>query len=298
MPVFNGATTVGMALESCLGQSVKDIEVIVSDNASTDETREVVLDFERRDPRVRLIARAENIGANGNYSATARLARGRYFKWMSASDWMAPDFLFRSTEVLNNDELTVLVCPSTRLFEADTSSFTDYPDDVEAIQDDPVERMAQAWKMRLNNLMNGVIRRDVLCRTNLIEHYPSADVVLIAHLALLGKIRLLPDRLLYRRMAPGSATSLMDPIGVLRHHYPVATWRSILPNWRYFGGCFRAVVRSGMPASGMLRASALLLRKMRWQREDLLDDIAGAFAFGLARAGIPSSSRQSSGAGR
>ncbi|MEP4192202.1 MAG: glycosyltransferase, partial [Sneathiella sp.] len=62
MPVYNAGAYLAEALESLLSQSFADFEIVVSDNCSTDNTREIVEVFAERDDRVRLIRQKENIG--------------------------------------------------------------------------------------------------------------------------------------------------------------------------------------------------------------------------------------------
>ena len=82
--------------------------------------------------------------------------------------------------------------------------------------------MTVVTKMALNNAINGLIRMSALRETRLIEPYRGSDVVLMGHLALLGKFRLIDDALYFRRMEPATSTVLQDPLAVLRHHYPRA----------------------------------------------------------------------------
>ncbi len=93
IPAYNSAATIGVCIASLLGQSFGDFELIVSDNASTDSTRDIVERLAQQDRRIRYVLQPENIGANQNYSYVARVARGEYFKWASSSDWCAPGFL-------------------------------------------------------------------------------------------------------------------------------------------------------------------------------------------------------------
>jgi hypothetical protein len=205
-----------------------------------------------------------------------RACKGRYFKWASANDWCAPELLRQCVEYLDAHPDTVLVAPHTRLFESDRQSFIEYGGDIACVQQAATDRFIHVgMHLALNNVMNGVVRRDGLQRTRLIEHYPGADVVLVGHLALLGKIVLLDQPLFYRRMDDATATRLMSEAQVHRHHYPVDTWRARLPSWRLAWGWTRVVFSSGLSAAETVRALMWVLRKTYWNRaqmgHDLLD---------------------------
>jgi hypothetical protein len=111
----------------------------------------------------------------------------------------------------------------------------------------------------------------------------GADVVLISHLALLGKVRLLDQPMFYRRMAKETATQLMSPEELRRHHYPVWTRRALFPAWRRVGGWMHATLSSGLSASDTLSALTWALRCTYWTAPALGRDLVDAIAFSVRR---------------
>lgn len=284
IPAYNSAATIAAALDGILNQTFRDLEVIVGDNASTDKTVAIVEAIAARDSRVRVLRQERNIGANGNYSAVAGAARGEYFKWMSSSDWCPPDFLAVCVDFLDRHPEAVVAAPSTRLYETDPSDALDYADDIEVTGADPVQRLEQLVStLQLNNAMNGLIRQSALRQTRLIDHYPHADIVLMGHLALLGRIHLLPERLIYRRTERMSATKVDHKEAWLRHHYPRRTWRSLFPSWRMYIGWCRAVAATPLTGRQKWRAWRVVFRMFRWSREALLADLVTAARFPFPR---------------
>jgi len=274
MPAYNSAATLREAVDCLLAQTLTDFELIISDNASTDATWAIVEDYMRRDPRVRGLRQASNVGANANYSAVFRAARGKYFKWASSNDWCAPRLLQACVEVLERDPGTVLAAPRTRLFQTDVTQSSEYGHDIACMQDNPADRYIHAGThLALNNVMNGVVRREALQRTRLIEHYPGADIVLIGHLALIGRIAQLPEALYYRRMDQATSTRMMSEGAVHRHHYPVATWRSVLPTWRLALGWIRVALSVRLAPRDTLKALDWALRKAYWSRARMGHDL-------------------------
>jgi glycosyltransferase involved in cell wall biosynthesis len=97
IPTYNYAGYIADALESILAQTVRDFEVLVVDDGSTDNTREVVGRF--TDARVRLL-RKENGGTASARNAGRKVARGAYIAWLDADDLWRPVFLERMLTVL------------------------------------------------------------------------------------------------------------------------------------------------------------------------------------------------------
>ena len=280
MPVFNGEATIAVAIEALLAQTFGDFELVVSDNASTDATREVVEGLALQDARVRYSRQATNIGANNNYSHLAVVARGEFLKWASASDWCAPTFLERCLARLTHDADAVLAAPRTRLFAGERSSATDYPHDLEILDATPSGRLIHLHSaIQLNNVFNGLIRVSALRRTRLIEPYQQADTVLMGHLALLGKFLLVDEPLFYRRMEPATSTALQDEDAVRRHHYPEPTARALLQGVKRHVGWFRAALAAPMSAGERLRVFHYLARQIYWDRAVLAADLGGVWRY-------------------
>ncbi len=91
IPCFNHGRYIGQTLESVLSQDFDDYEIVVADNASTDNSRDVVRSF--CDPRIRLIENRFNIGFAPNLQQVTRHARGRYLNVLSSDDIMNPGAL-------------------------------------------------------------------------------------------------------------------------------------------------------------------------------------------------------------
>jgi glycosyltransferase involved in cell wall biosynthesis len=280
IPAYNSAENIGFTIEGLLAQSYGDFELIISDNASTDATRDVVESYMKIDPRIRYERQPINIGANPNWSSVARRARGDLFKWSSSSDWCAPTFLERcKNELLAHDD-TVLVVPRTRLFHGNVNVAEDYESDLEVTDESPSARLEHLMtKLCLNNLMNGLIRMSALKRTRLMERYHGGDVVLMGHLVLQGKFRLLDDRLFYRRMEPATATALQDRTAVRRFHYPQLGARSLFQYTKCQVGWVRAVLAPPMSPRERRRALLFVAKRCYWERIGFLEDARGVWRY-------------------
>lgn len=85
---YNYGRHVGEAIRSALAQTYRNLEILVLDNASTDDSLEVIRSFD--DERIRLIARPENIGIQKNHNDAIRQCRGEYIVFLSADDMHLP----------------------------------------------------------------------------------------------------------------------------------------------------------------------------------------------------------------
>ena len=86
MPVYNGAKYIREALDSLLMQTFCDFELVISDNASTDDTQAICEMYARKDPRIRYWRAANNRGASLNFQFVLDQAKGEFFMWAAADD--------------------------------------------------------------------------------------------------------------------------------------------------------------------------------------------------------------------
>ncbi|MEM8874870.1 MAG: glycosyltransferase [Planctomycetota bacterium] len=117
LPVYNGERYVREAIDSILAQSFTNFELLISDNASTDSTPQIIADYARRDPRVRLHRNERNLGAAENFNLVVELARGDFFKWAAYDDVLAPDWLKVCVEALEREPDVMLVQTRTRVID-------------------------------------------------------------------------------------------------------------------------------------------------------------------------------------
>jgi glycosyltransferase involved in cell wall biosynthesis len=280
MPAYNAVRYIETAIESILQQTMTDLELIVQDNASTDDTVAMCQAIAARDPRVRVIRNPVNLGVNPNYRIVAENACGHYFKWHSANDLLDRDFLARCVDVLDRRQDVVLAFGRTVLFQNDTEAGTPYDDNMNVEEDDPLVRFYRTIaELRLNNMINGVIRHDVLMRTSVHPDYYSSDNVVLSELALAGKIVLVPETRFFRRMDKHSATRLQSPTAVRLAHYPTDRFASFFQTWQLQNGYFAAVRHSGLPLGKRLSAWRYVMRQAYWATPRLFADFKEAVRF-------------------
>ena len=112
IPVFNFGSFLGETLDSILSQTTNDIEVLIVDGASTDNTQEVVAARTATSPQLRYVRLEKRGGIDADLAASVALARGEYCWLFSGDDIMRPHAIQRALEWLcsNHD---VYICKHT-----------------------------------------------------------------------------------------------------------------------------------------------------------------------------------------
>jgi glycosyltransferase involved in cell wall biosynthesis len=93
MPVKNGEKTIIRALESVINQTYKNYEIIIADNKSSDNTKNVVQHYIKNHKNIRLLSHISEISASENFYFTLKEANGKYFAWLSDDDYWDQDFM-------------------------------------------------------------------------------------------------------------------------------------------------------------------------------------------------------------
>jgi len=115
LPVYNGERFLAETIESVLAQTFTDFELIISDNGSSDHTKEICLEYVLRDQRIRCVRSEVNRGASWNYRRVFELSQGKYFRWAPADDLFAPESLAECITTLDANPDAVLCYPKTLL---------------------------------------------------------------------------------------------------------------------------------------------------------------------------------------
>jgi len=100
MPVYNGEKYIRKALDSLIAQTFTDFELIISDNASIDNTENICRTYAERDSRIRYIRQRKNIGMTANFQFVLDDAVGEYFMWASHDDEWCIFFVLKCVEML------------------------------------------------------------------------------------------------------------------------------------------------------------------------------------------------------
>jgi glycosyltransferase involved in cell wall biosynthesis len=268
LAVRNGRGTVERCIESILSQDFDDLELIVSDNVSDDGTIETVESYMRMDPRVRLSVNPVNVGIQENMNRALAAARGTYFRWISADDWLEPGCLSacvgalesRSDAVGVTSWFTIHTPAGGTRYEEYGGEFPDSPD--------PARRFARMlWFFHAGDAkydpVYGVFRRGPLVRSRGHQPIERTDWLLSTELALMGPILQLPERLAHRTR--DDVTGSEERMALRRRLDPVRGEQLARSPRRLTGELFELAVEAGL-SDEQLRRCRRALRAF-WVKE-------------------------------
>lgn len=272
--VYNGERFLRETLDSILGQTFRDFELIISDNGSNDATERICQEYAAADARIRYFRSAANMGAGWNIRRVFSLATGKYFKWAACDDLYEPTFLAKCIEALESDESFVLAHAKTRVIDEQGEFLENYR---WPMQTDSANELVRFREMLLNDHMCyqifGVIRRDALLRIPPQGSYVNSDGVLLSQLSLLGRFYEDPDHLFISRRHSAQSSKTL-PVRVKKRRFrltnrygtlPCPEWwdpnktKSFeFPEWRQLREYWGTINRSRLQSKSRLQAYLLM----------------------------------------
>lgn len=121
MPIYNAADYLRPALDSVISQTLRDVEIICVDDGSTDHSLAILKEYQKRDPRVRIVTET-NAGPAKARNNGLRRARGEYLSFLDADDFFEPTMLEELYRTAKEKDLDIAVCEYD-LFENRTARF-------------------------------------------------------------------------------------------------------------------------------------------------------------------------------
>lgn len=116
VPVYNSAPYLGQCLDSIVGQSLADIEIICVDDGSTDESPAILEGYAAKDPRLKVIHQQNQFAGVARNRGLSKAA-GKYVIFFDSDDYMASDALEKMYARCEQDDADICVCAGKRYFE-------------------------------------------------------------------------------------------------------------------------------------------------------------------------------------
>lgn len=214
VPVFNGEKGLARCLDSLLAQDYRNIEIVISDNASTDATPEICARYAATDPRVRYSRAEQNRGSSWNFNRVFDLSSGEYFMWAAHDDERHSSFVSACAERLEERPDAVLCAAHTAAYIEghELPAYVARLDSFEGVTG-MVARYRETLKRFPATGVYGLFRSSALRKTNLLQRVIASDVALMLELSIHGSFVQVP-RTLFNYRARRNWNTVHDDIRV------------------------------------------------------------------------------------
>lgn len=184
MPIYNEEQFLARSLESLLSQSYPNLELLISDNASTDESARICAEFAAGHENVHYYRFDSNQGAIVNFKAVLDRAKGEYFMWASGHDLWSEDYIQRCYKAMQSRPGSVLAFGSTNWIDAQGKPHSRHSGWTDTGGMHAIARYMAVYWGNMNPIL-GLIRTSALRDCRLVAT-TGTDLVILTQLALAG----------------------------------------------------------------------------------------------------------------
>jgi glycosyltransferase involved in cell wall biosynthesis len=267
LPVYNGVERIEAVVRSVLAQDHSDLELVISDNGSTDGTEDLCRSLAAEDSRIVYHRNPVNVGLLNNFIGAGRLARGEFFRWVGDDDWLAPNCISRGVDAFAEDPRLVLVTSQVDYTGPDGVTETMSYTGTAFRSQDPIVRLSEMLRL-LNEShliidpLYGMVRRDPVVhieRRNMLRE----DEVFATKLALAGPWGHVPEVLAKRNWKH-------ETPGILVRRLDVPQWQAHFVNTLECREMLRWVRECEGLTEDQRRRASLAIGKMYARRQRIV----------------------------
>jgi glycosyltransferase involved in cell wall biosynthesis len=199
IPTFNRGIGLMKTVESVLRQDYPNLEVIISDNASTDNTNTLCHEISLNDSRIKYIRQSSNQGPTANFREVLARSSGDYFMWLGDDDRIDRSYVTLCLNELLEHEDYSLVCGLSRYHQDGHEAFAG--EMINLKNNSPILRMIKYYAtVGRNGTFYGFMRRKQISQIAL-RNIMGGDWLFIAAVAFMGRIRTLREVSIHRNLA-------------------------------------------------------------------------------------------------
>ncbi len=274
VPVYNGAQYLEYTLEALCDQDFREIEVVISDNGSTDGTRAIAERFVNQDSRFGYTRLETNRGLPANYNTCLAHARAPYFVWNASDDLMRPGHLARCYAAYEARRDAAIVFSHAEEIDGDGRVVRPYKDDELNLDGpSPAQRIRTYLARDIHMVgMGAMFRTDLLRRIGGMPPYYGSDIPLAVHLALIGPLVQVPGIGFASREHELRLTTMgrTDPVGQSAIHDGHTSPLIALKHWRLSAETVAVAFRVRLTMSERLKALTEILRWLNLRERGIL----------------------------
>ena len=262
VPVYNEDRFLEESLLSLSSQNYANLEIIISDNASTDRTGDICREFANRDPRISYSRLEKNRGVTENFRRVFDLSQGKYFMWASGHDLWSSDLILKCVEMLETMPKAIIAYGSSGWIDASGTRMDRETGWVDTRGMSAVARFFAVFWGNMHPIL-GVIRAEALRKARLFS-IAGTDLITLSDLALMGDFVHARETSWVRREFRKDET-FKDRMSRYRNR-EYALSRSLIdkifPNFRLPFELIAVVIRSGISWTEKIGIIGILLPSM------------------------------------
>lgn len=224
IPTHNRGEILPRAVDSALSQDYPNVEIIISDNASSDETENICNLLKSQYSNLRCFRQEINIGPVANFQFARLMANGTYFMWLGDDDWLDQDYVSKCVDRLQNNKELILVSGMGAYYRS-PEKIDFFGNRIQLLSKYRIVRLIKyLWLVEDNSIFYGVYRtKDVMNCT--FHNILGGDWAWFCEVILKGKADIVPNAYINRSFGDSSSATY----GRLAFIYGLSNWAAKIP---------------------------------------------------------------------
>jgi glycosyltransferase domain-containing protein len=189
VPTYNRPKTLERTIKCLINQTYKNLEIIISDNCSTNKEVEKVIQKYKVDPRINYIRQPVNKGAIFNFNCVIEKAKGEYFMRLADDDWLDQNYIETCLDFLLHNPDYVSAYGRAKIYSIE-EKFLRLDADIDMTQDIAQERVLYYYsKIQNNGSFYGLVKTKYVNEL-IIKNELAIDWLVVARIVFLGKYKM------------------------------------------------------------------------------------------------------------
>lgn len=181
IPVYNEEKYLAQTIESAINQEFKDIDIVISDNGSTDKSVEIIKKYCNIDKRIKPIYKERNMGPTANFHSLLENTTSKYFVLLGAHDLFLPNYIGEAVAFLESNPDYVMAYPQSRLADGNDEELGYADSDIDTSGLNVQQRMKKtAANLSWCTCFHGVFRTDIVRKLPTLQIRGSDHLFLFA----------------------------------------------------------------------------------------------------------------------
>jgi len=249
LPVYNGERFLKQKLDSIIKQTYKEFELIISDNASNDNTERICREYLNKDNRIKYFRQEKNIGVTRNFEFVLERSNGDYFMWTGVDDLLLPEFVEKNIQSLNKDNECVASICKINYYQPDDENIEINKKDLEyselikkirnivrprnilPLNGDYSKKSRKYLKKSSCQVIYSVFKLEIIRKSIVTESFLGNDWAIFLNVLKYGNLAVIDDVLMYEYERGISGKGLISStkqfnrgIGVVFPWYSLTKW--------------------------------------------------------------------------
>lgn len=248
IPVYNGQEFIRKTIESLIAQTYSSFEIIISDNASTDNTQKICQEYCKIDSRIRYICHKKNMGPAWNFNFVLHKANSEFFMWNSIDDIREPTFLEKNVKALESNKNIVCSMSKAEFYgieeELDSnnldSKLKDFMIKIRSLKPVEIFSLSGTYEKKIRMCLKklrmwviyGIFRTELLQKHGEFRPFMGGDLPIILSLSRFGDFHIVDQNLTKFYGGGISKVRFIDNIRIMRTsnfefifpYYPLTAW--------------------------------------------------------------------------